>query len=117
MDATPLHVIQEVRQFLRDWLDAIQKSPDPASLPAGELKRISEKLKCVDGTLKQATPSLVASDLWKQELVKYSEVLRELRARLGNFEITLRIRSSQMANKKAQIDAIHSWADLAKHIG
>jgi len=43
--------------------------------------------------------------------------LRELRARLRNFEITLRIRSVQMAKKQAHLGAVHCWADLAKHIG
>jgi hypothetical protein len=117
MGDSPLHIIQEVRQSFRDWLDQVQKSPDPASQPAGELKRISKLLKRVDAALEQASPALVASGEWKQELGKYAETLRELRARLGNFQITLRIRASQMANKKAQLDAIHSWADLAKHIG
>ncbi|MGA8221456.1 MAG: hypothetical protein WB780_07345 [Candidatus Acidiferrales bacterium] len=117
MADSPLDVIREVRQFFRVWLDQVQSSPDPASQPAGELKRISEQLKRVDAALKQASPSLAASEEWKQEIATYADILRELRARLGNFEITLRIRASQMANKRAQFDAVRSWADLAKHIG
>jgi recombinational DNA repair ATPase RecF len=117
MPDAPLEIIREVRQSLRAWLDQVQASPDPASQPPGELKRISELLKRVDAALKAASPDLKASEEWKQELAKYAEILRELRARLGNFEITLRIRSSQMANKRAQFDAVRSWADLAKHIG
>jgi hypothetical protein len=117
MPDSPLNVISEVRQTFRAWLDQVQSSPDPASQPAGELKRISEQLKRVDSALKKASPLLAASEEWKQEIANYADTLRELRARLGNFEITLRIRSSQMANKRAQFDAVRSWADLAKHIG
>jgi len=117
MPESPLEVIREVRQTFRDWLDQVKKSPDPASQLAGELKRISELLHRVDLALKDAPAALVATGEWKTELLDYAETLRELRARLGNFEITLRIRASQMANKKAQLDAVHSWADLAKHIG
>jgi chromosome segregation ATPase len=117
MPDSPLIVLREVRQSFREWLDQIQKSPDPASQPAGELKRISEQLKRVDAALKKASPSLTASEEWKEEVGNYASTLRELRSRLGNFEITLRIRSSQMANKRAQFDAVRSWADLARHIG
>jgi hypothetical protein len=117
MPEFPLDTIREVRQSFREWLDAVQKSPDPASQSRGELKRISELLSRVDAALRQASPALVATEAWKQEIVRYADILRELRARLGNFEITLRIRASQVANKKAQLDAVRSWADLAKHIG
>jgi len=117
MDDAPLETIRQVRQFFREWLGEVRKSPDPASQPAGQFQIISEKLQTIDAALQAAPPSLTATEIWKTEVGEYADTLRELRARLANFEITLRIRSSEMAKKQAHLDAIHSWADLVKRIG
>ena len=51
------------------------------------------------------------------EIENYVATLQELRSRLGDFEIALRVQNAQMANKQAQLNALKSWVDLAKHIG
>jgi len=117
MAGSPLEVICEVRKWLRGWLDGVYNSPDPASRKADELQRISANLKRVDIALREASPELVASAEWKKEMGIYIGTLRELRARLGNFEITLRMRSLEVTNKQAQLSAVKCWAYLAKHIG
>lgn len=71
----------------------------------------------VDAALRDAPQTLKERDDWKREVAQYTETLNELRARLRNFEITLRIRGVQMAKKQAHLGAVHCWADLAKHIG
>jgi hypothetical protein len=117
MAGSPIEVIEEVRKSLREWLDGVQKSPDPASRQPGELQKLSADLKRVDVALGEVSPGVGASMEWKKELEAYTLTLREMRARLGNFEVTLRIRSQDVAAKQLQLGAVKSWADLAKHIG
>ncbi len=92
-------------------------SPIQAAQPPGTLEQISLQLKLVDQAVRDAEPGLLASQGWKDELAAYAETLTLVRARLGNFEIMLQIRRAQSANARTRIGAIHSWADLAKHIG
>ena len=117
MSEPALDTLRGARQYFREWLDQTAKSPDPASQAPGTMKNISRRLKQTETALKEASPALAASEEWKQAVAEYTKTLRELRARLGNFEITLRIRGAQMAQKRTHLDAIHCWADLAKHIG
>jgi hypothetical protein len=117
MEREPLRVIREVRTSLTEWLDAVRKLPDPTAQPAGTVQKISEQVRRVDAALREAPPANAASQEWKQEVAAYTEMLRELRARLNNFEITLRIRHKQMRNASASLGIARSWSDLAKHIG
>jgi len=112
-----LDKIRNVRRWLEDWLQTVHKDPDPASRRPDDLRIISRKLSEVDLALKQAPSSVVESEEWNREVSEYAEALRELRARLGNFDIMLRIRLANVSNSRARLEAINSWADLAKHIG
>ncbi len=117
MERDPISVVREVRSSLAAWLDAAHKLPDPSSHPPGTVRRISEQIRRVDAALCAAGPALKSSDEWKQEIAEYSQILRELRARLGNFEMALRIRRDQVRGKHAKLSIARSWSDLAKHIG
>jgi hypothetical protein len=117
MSAAPDESLRRVCQFFRGWLEQTSRSPDPASQAPGTMKTISRQLKLAELALKEASPEVKQSDEWRQLVGEYAATLKELRARLGNFEITLRIRTAQMAQKRTRLDAIHCWADLAKHIG
>jgi hypothetical protein len=114
---SPLVTISGARQNFREWLDRARKSPDPASQPLGTMKALAANLNRVEAALRDAPRDLTEGDEWKSEIARYTETLRELRARLRNFEITLRIRSAQVAKKQVHLDVIHSWADLVKHVG
>ena len=117
MPESSLETIRDTRHWLEDWLQAVQTDPDPSSRPPDNLRAISRKLSEVDLALHKALPPLVESEEWKEELSEYAETLRELRARLGNFDIMLRMRLASVSNSRARLDAINSWADLAKQIG
>jgi hypothetical protein len=117
MDREPLIVIREVRASLSDWLDEVRRLPDPTAQPHDIVRRISAQILSVDRVLRGAPPSVRASAEWKSEIAAYTEVLRELRARLNNFEITLRIRHNGVRNQRAKLGAVRSWSDLAKQIG
>ncbi|MFY9805327.1 MAG: hypothetical protein WAK78_09380 [Candidatus Acidiferrales bacterium] len=117
MSEAALETLRATREYFRDWLEHAAKSPDPASHAPGTMKIMARRLKQAESALKEASPALTASGEWQQNVAEYVKTLRELRARLGNLEITLRIRTAQMAQKRTQLDAIHCWADLAKHIG
>jgi hypothetical protein len=117
MTPQPLESLRKVCQFFHAWLDQTARSPDPASQAPGAMKAISRQLKTAEVALKEASAETKQSDEWRQLVGEYVATLKELRARLGNFEITLRIRTAQMAQKRTHLDAIHCWADLAKHIG
>jgi hypothetical protein len=117
MEREPLRVVREARTSLTVWLDAVRKLSDPAAQPRGTVKRLSALLQSVSVALQDASPALTASSEWKQETALYAEALRELRARLSNFEIALRIRQNQMRGTQANLRVARSWSDLAKHIG
>lgn len=117
MSAIQVETLRKICLFLQDWLEQTARSPDPASQAPGAMKAISRHLKQAEATLKGASADLTQSEEWRQVIAEYVATLKELRARLGNFEITLRIRTAQMAQKRTHLDAIHCWADLAKHIG
>lgn len=117
MNGSAIEIMGEARRNFRQWLDQTRQSPDPASQPRGAMKGIAANLNRVEAVLRDVPETVSESDEWKQEIAQYTEILRELRARLRNFEITLRIRSVQMAKKQAHLGAVHCWADLAKHIG
>lgn len=117
MSDSPIVTISGARQNFRLWLDQTRQSPDPASQPRGAMKALAANLDQAGAALRDAPQDLTEGDEWKSEIARYTETLRELRARLRNFEITLRIRSAQVAKKQVHLDAIHSWADLVKHIG
>jgi len=117
MTPTSLDIVRQVHQSLKNWLESVRKFPDPASQPSDLVDQIGQQLKLVDEAVRQAPPAVAQSQEWRDELTAYKETLREVRARLGNFEITLRIRQSQASKARNQIDAIRSWSDLAKNIG
>jgi hypothetical protein len=113
----PLEIVSGIHRNLSEWLETVRKFPDPVAQPAGTLENISQMLKIVDRAVGDAGPELAASQAWKDELASYAETLTKVRARLANFEILLQIRRAQSASARTRIGAIHSWADLAKHIG
>ena len=117
MNESPLETIREVRRFFRDWLEKMKKSPDPSSHAQEGFGDIARQLQSVDTALAGASDSLRSTDVWKNEIADYESALKEVKARLANFEITLRIRGAQMNRKKVKLNAIRSWADLAGHIG
>lgn len=117
MSAPSVNVLRKTCRYFREWLDQTARSPDPASQAPGAMKIISRQLKLAEAALLEAAPDVKQSEEWIDAVAEYVKTLRELRARLGNFEITLRIRTAQMAQKRTHLDAIHCWADLAKHIG
>lgn len=117
MNSAALEAVCEARRNFRQWLDHTRKSPDPASQPRGAMKGLAANLRSVEAALRDVPEVVSGSAEWAQEIAQYTETLRELRARLRNFEITLRIRGVQMAKKRAHMGVVHSWADLAKHIG
>jgi hypothetical protein len=116
MTTSSLKIIREARHWLQSWLDSVHKCADPSSRRIGELNQISQRLSRVDGAIQVATPELVASTEWAGELADYRKTLLEVRAQLGNLEILLRIRKSQMNTAQAQLKSVSCWADLAKHI-
>jgi hypothetical protein len=112
-----LDAVRDARLHFREWLNQSRQSPDPTSQPRGAMKALAESLKRVEVALREMPESPTESEEWKREIADYRDTLQELRARLGNSEITLRIRSAQMAKKQVQLDVVQCWADLAKHIG
>lgn len=117
MNGSALETIGEARRNFRQWLDQTRQSPDPASQPRGALKALAANLNRVEAALRDVPVGVLRSAEWAREIAQYTETLQELRARLRNFEITLQIRGVQMAKQRAHLGAVHSWADLAKHIG
>lgn len=113
----PLSIIREVRLSLTEWLDAAHKLPDPGSHPSGTVRKIAAQIQSVSIALQVAPSALTASEEWKREIAAYKQILRELGARLGNFEMALRIRHNQMRSARTTLGAARSWSDLAKHIG
>jgi len=116
MSQSQLEVLKETRRYFRGWLDEMGKSPDPASQVAGVMAAISHNVKQVEVALNAAPPALRNSNEWKQAATEYIETLREVNSKLSNCEITLRIRSGLMAQKRARLDVIHCWADLVKRL-
>ena len=117
MTPTSLDIVRQVHHSLKNWLESVRKFPDPASQPPDLVDQIGQQLKLVDEAVRHAPPALTQGKEWQNELAAYKETLREVRARLANFEITLRIRQVQGNKARNQIDAIRSWSDLAKNIG
>jgi hypothetical protein len=112
-----LEIIQQVHQALQNWLTVARQLPDPDSQPANMLTEFHNQLKIVDEAIRLAPPSLVATPAWRDELAAYAETLREVRARMGNLEIMLRIRQAQASAASNRVSAIRSWSELAKKIG
>ena len=117
MERDPLTVIREVRASLNMWLEAARKLPDPSSQPPGTANKLSAQIQLVSAALRDAPATLLDTEEWAREVALYAETLRELRARLNNFEIMLRIRHQHMREANASLGIARSWSDLAKHIG
>ena len=116
MSDSQLDILRETRRYFRGWLDEIAKSPDPASQVSGVMATISRNVKQVEIALNGAPAALRNSNEWKQATAEYIATLREVNSKLSNCEITLRIRSGLMAQKRARLDVIHCWADLVKRL-
>lgn len=114
-DSVP--AIREVRAALTSWLDAARTLPDPASRPLATVRYLAAQVQRADVVLRNLTPFTSTTEEWKREAALYAETLRELRARLGNFEMALRIRHNQMRGAQAKLGIARSWSDLAKQIG
>lgn len=117
MDRDSLSAVREARVLMTQWLDAARKLPDPSAHPADTVPKLAAQIEAVNSALQSAPAALAASDEWKWEIAAYADVLRELRARLSNFEMALRIRQSQASGARANLTAARSWSDLAKSIG
>ncbi len=113
MQTAPLTVVREVHESMRGWIGNSEAPFQSLEL----LGRISAELKRVDQAIREAPPSLVATTEWRETLAAYLETLGELSARLGRLEITLRVRQVQLTHAKSRLGALHSWANLAGHIG
>lgn len=112
-----LEIIRQAHQSFKGWLETVRKLPDPSGHPPDVLNQIRLQLKIVDEALRQAPSSVVMTQEWREELAAYVETLREVRARLGNLEIMLRIRQAQAHTSQNRLSAVRSWSDLAKNIG
>ena len=117
MNESSLTSLREARQNFLVWLGQMKKSPDPFSHPRSEFLELARQLQIAEQAIRTAPTSLRSSDDWKNETVEYIRVLKEVKARVANFEITLRIRGEQMKQKQVKLDVIRSWADLARHVG
>jgi hypothetical protein len=117
VNESPLDILREARRNFGDWLIQANKSPDPSTHDRGEFSALARQLQIAEQAMRVAPSSLRASDAWKDETAEYARALREMKARLSNLEITLRIRSAQMSQKQVKLEVIRSWADLARHIG
>jgi hypothetical protein len=117
MHRDPLTVIREVRATLDMWLEAARKLPDPSSQPPDTAQKLSAQIQLVSAALLDVPSSLSGTEEWTREVALYAETLRELRARLNNFEIILRIRHKHMRDASANLGIARCWSDLAKHIG
>lgn len=117
MDLDPLATVRETRVSLAEWLDMARKLPDPSAHPQETVPKLAAQIETVNSALRSASSALTATDEWKREVAAYADVLRELRARLGNFEMALRIRQSQTRGARSNLHAVRSWSDLAKSIG
>lgn len=117
MENERLDVIRNVRLSLTKWLESARRVPDPSAQPRGIVKQLSAQIRMVDAALQGAPSSLTSTAEWKREVSAYADVLRELRARLNNFEITLRIHQNHMREAKTNLGVVRRWSDLAKQIG
>lgn len=117
MKDSAIETIQNARLKLEKWLEQTRKSPDPCSQERAAFREIATLLQAVEQALAAAPASLRAGDAWKKEIAEYAGTLQEVKARLLNFEITLRIRNAQMARKRTNLDVVRSWADLARQVG
>ena len=117
MDRDPLATVREARLSMTQWLDAARKLPDPSAYPPETVPKLASQIESVNSALRTASSALSGTDEWKRELAAYADVLRELSARLNNFEMALRIRRNQTSGARAGLNAVRSWSDLAKSIG
>jgi hypothetical protein len=102
---------------MAQWLEIARKLPDPSAYPPETVPRLASQIESVNSALKTVSSGLTGTDEWKREIAAYAEVLRELRARLNNFEMTLRMRQNQRRGAQGNLNAARSWSDLAKSIG
>jgi hypothetical protein len=114
---SPVETVRQARREFRAWLEAVESSTNPARQRPQALQRISQVLQEVDGAMRSATLEMTTSSEWRAEVVAYRETLRDLRAKLGSFDIILRIRKSQLSGARARASAASAWANLARHIG
>lgn len=117
MDRNPLDKLREARVSMVQWLEAARKLPDPSAYPPETVPKLALQIELVNSALQAASSGLAGTDEWKREVAAYAEVLRELRARLNNFAMTLRIRQNQRRDAQSSLNAVRSWSDLAKSIG
>ena len=117
MKDSPIETIRNARLKFEKWLEQTRKSPDPWSQEPTTFREFATSLQAVEQALAEAPASLRAGDAWKKETTEYAGTLQEVKARLSNFEITLRIRNAQMARKQTSLDVVRSWADLARNVG
>jgi len=114
---SPVETVRQARMEFRAWLEAVENSANPAKQRPQALQRISQLLQEVDGAMRSATLAVTTSPEWREEVVAYRETLRDLRAKLGSFDIILRIRKNQLMGARARASAASAWANLARHIG
>jgi hypothetical protein len=110
--------IREANQSLRRWLEGRRTSADPTESQSPRFtQEISDVLRRAEQCILNAGPSEKASREWTEEVSSYAATLRELQSQLRRIEVTLRIRRQQMSRTRARLNIVHSWAELASHIG
>ncbi|HVB88404.1 MAG TPA: hypothetical protein VNK23_17210 [Candidatus Dormibacteraeota bacterium] len=114
---SPVETVRQARREFQAWLEAVESSRNPARERPQALQRISQLLQEVDGAMRLATLDQTTSCEWREEMVTYRETLRDLRTKLGSFDIILRIRRNQLTGARARASAASAWANLARHIG
>ena len=113
----PLDVVRAVQASLEQWLESARKLADPTAQPSGTVEQLAAQILSVDEAIRSVTPAVAKSAEWKAAVESYVATLHEVRARLNNLEITLRIRQSQMRDAKTTVGAARSWLDLVRHVG
>jgi hypothetical protein len=114
---SPLEIVARAQREFRAWLDILADAADPSAQRMCAIDRISQMLREVDRAVQLAPPEMRAGEQWRTAIATYTDTLQQLRAKLGNLEIALRIRSSQIASARARASAVDAWANLARHVG
>jgi hypothetical protein len=117
MPLPPIELVRKSRLALCAWLAQNREFSLAVSQPHVTTQYISDQLSLAGRAICEAGPSDTASHAWRDEIARYVEMLRAVRARLGEFELALRIRNIEVSKARARIDALRSWSNLAMYIG
>lgn len=112
----PLAELNAAHAALKAWIERSRNSPDPATEAKTSLKRVAMELLRAERAIAAMRSEDAHGAELRGETEEYRGTLAAMRAQIEHIEVILRMRAAKIKKRQAKIEALRSWAGLARNI-